>query len=87
MVHENRFTQGDALERQLVEEFIAMHPPSDDVWRDGSWLKVLREGADTPDLQGVYRRLLLHAAIAVRAAGGPVRDIDIAEGLQLLRDD
>lgn len=86
MVHEDRFKEGDALERELVDEFLSMHPPTDAVWEDGSWLRVLQQGADNPELQAAYCRLLLHAAIRVRAAGGPVRDIDIAEALRMLQD-
>jgi hypothetical protein len=86
---ENRMVSTPDSERELVEEFLRQYPPTDPLWKDGSWLKVFLEGADSSnaEIQGAYRRLLLHASIAVRAVGGPVRDNHIAEAVEALSRD
>lgn len=86
MVHENRFAQANAAEAEAAAEFLRVHPPAGEVWQDGEWLRLLREGAlsDLPDVQEAYRRILLLAAISVRASGGSVSDAEIAEGIAFI---
>lgn len=85
MVHENRVTQANAAEAEAAEEFLRVHPPADHLWQGGEWLRLLREGAESesPEVRSAYRRILLLAAITVRANGGTVSDDDISEGISL----
>ncbi len=88
MTADGRGNERGPGEAALVEEFLAEYPPNHELW-EGGWLALFNEWTDgsDPDVTTARRRILLHAAITVRARGGAVNDAHIAEAVQTLSGD
>lgn len=91
MTADGRGNERGPGEAALAEEFLAEYPPNHELW-EGGWLALFRagpgqEGTDgsDPDVVAASRRILLHAAITVRARGGAVNDEHIAEAMEAVR--